>query len=258
MSLDEIQTVFRESIGDEVRLLPEGIDRYRVFTPFQFDDGDCLAIVLRSGPDGWLLTDEGHTFMHLTYWLDEADLRKGTRAMVIGNALTAFGVQDREGELVLPVPGQRFGDALFSYVQALLKISDVSFLTRERIRSTFLEDFRAFLEQHVPSGRLAFDWHDHAHDPEGNYVVDCRVNGMARPLFVFALPTDDKVQTATIAVLQHEKWGIPHRAVGIFENQEDINRKVLARFSDVCEKQFSSLSARDRIQRYLQDALAGG
>jgi hypothetical protein len=46
--------------------------------------------------------------------------------------------------------------------------------------------------------------------------------------------------------------------VGIFENQEDVNRKVLARFSDVCEKQFSSLSARDRIQRYFEDALAAG
>lgn len=258
MSVESIERVFRESIGDEVRLLPEGIERYRVFTPFQFDDGDCLSIVLKRGPAGWLLSDEGHTFMHLTYWLDEQDLRRGTRAAVISNALTAFSVEDREGELVLSVPGERFGDALFSFVQALLKITDVSFLSRERVRSTFLEDFRDFIEARVPATRRTFDWHDRQHDPEGNYVVDCRINGMARPLFVFALPTDDKVQTATISILQHEKWGIPLRAVGIFENQEDVNRKVLARFSDVCEKQFSSLSARDRIQRYFEDALAAG
>ena len=38
-----------------------------------------------------------------------------------------------------------------------------------------------------------------------------------------------------------EKWGIPFRSLAIFEDQESINRKVLARFSDVCEKQLEPL-----------------
>ena len=88
------------------------------------------------------------------------------------------------------------------------------------------------------------------------YTVDCRVNGMARPLFVFALPNDDRVRDSTIALLKFENWGIPHRSLAIFEDQESINRKALARFSDVCEKQFSSLGVnRDRIVRYLEDVL---
>ena len=50
-----------------------------------------------------------------------------------------------------------------------------------------------------------------------------------------------------------EKWDLKFRSLAIFEDQESINRKVLARFSDVCEKQFSSLTAnRDRITRFLQ------
>ena len=108
----------------------------------------------------------------------------------------------------------------------------------------------------VPEDRRTFDWNDPKHDPQSMYTVDCRVNGMARPLFIFALSNDDRVRDTTITLLQFEKWGMSQRSLGIFDDQESINRKVLARFSDVCEKQFSSLGAnRERITRYLEETL---
>src|SRR5690606_16523868 len=128
------------------------------------------------------------------------------------------------------VPDERYGDALYSFVQALLRITDVSYLSRERVRSTFMEDFWNLMTEEVPDERRQFDWHDPSRDPDANYVVDCRINGMERPLFVFALPSDDRVRDATIALLQFELWGVRNRSLAIFEDQEQINRKVLARF----------------------------
>jgi hypothetical protein len=253
MELETIIRDFKSKVCDQLRLVSEGEDRFRVLTPFLFEDGDHLAIVLKRESERWLLSDEGHTYMHLTYDLDEKDISKGTRQKIITNALTAFFVSDRNGELIAPITGDRYGDALYSFVQALLRIADVTYLSRERVRSTFLEDFREFIEKNVPKERRVFDWHDLERDPEGYYQVDCRIQqANGDPLFVYALPSDDKVRDATIGLLQYEKWGVPNRGVGVFENQEDINRKVLARFSDVCDKQFSNLvTNRDRLSRYL-------
>lgn len=256
MTTETIKQDFQQKVCAQVNLLPEGRMRYRVLTPFHFEDGDHLAIVLKQEAGQWVLTDEGHTYMHLTYDLDENSLHKGTRQQIISNALSTFTVEDRGGELRVPIVGDEYGNALYDFIQALLKISDISYLSRERVKSTFIEDFRSFVEEQVPAERRQFDWHHPKFDPEGSYPVDCYVNGMAKPLLIFALPNDNKTRDATITLLQVERWGIPFRSITIFENQEEISRKVLARFSDVSDKQYSSLAAnQERIGRYLQGIL---
>ena len=257
MPIESIERDFHEKVSVKIRLETEGLDRFRVFTPFLFEDGDHLVIVLKKEGERLVLSDEAHTYMHLTYDIDEKDLQGGTHQKIISNVLSTFQIEDRHGELLLDVPDDRYGDALYSFVQALLKISDVSYLSRVRVQSMFMEDFRSLISETVPADRRNFDWCDPQHDPQGIYAVDCRINGIPRPLFVHALPNDGRTRDATIALHQFEKWEIPFRSLAIFEDHESINRKVLARFSDVCEKQFSSLAPnRERITRFLTESIA--
>lgn len=255
MTVHSIEEEFRRKVCQEIGLVAEGLNRYVVLTPFTFDDGDHLSILLKQRDGGWYLTDEGHTFMHVSY--DEIDIEHGPRRRIVDTVLLSYGIRNEEGELKLFVEHEAYGDALYSFIQGLIKITDLSYLTRERVRSTFLDDLRTLLEEQVPESRRVFDYSDPRHDPQRKYVVDCRINGDRRPLFVFAILNDDRCRDATITCLQYERFGLQFVASGVFENQEEINRRVLARFSDVCEKQFPSLqSARERFQAYWK-GLAG-
>jgi hypothetical protein len=79
------------------------------------------------------------------------------------------------------------------------------------------------------------------------------------PIVLFILPTDKQVLNATINLLQHEKWGLHINSIGIFEKQEDISRKDLAKYSDVSGKQYSNYTGnRENLRATLVAAVAGG
>ncbi|NLW77594.1 MAG: DUF1828 domain-containing protein, partial [Methanomicrobiales archaeon] len=246
----------RQTVCHDLTLVPEGIERYRVFSPFMFHDGDHLALVLKREESGWVLSDEGHTMMHLSYRIEYKDLTQGKRGEIIDSVLSKYGIRDRDGEFICPIPDEQYGDALFQMVQGLLKVSDISFLSREHVRSTFRDDVLAYINA-LPglSGQVTWEWHDPIHDPEGMYPADGYFKELNEPIVLFLLQNDDRVRDATINLLQYEKWGVTVHSVAIFENQELINRKALAKLSDVCDKMFSNFTGnKDRIRQYLVHA----
>lgn len=118
--------------------------------------------------------------------------------------------------------------ALDSFVQALLKITDVTHLSLERVRSAFMGDFRALCEDFVPEERRTLDWRHAEYDLKGIYTVDCHLCGMPRLLFVHVLDNHLRARDATFSLHQFKTSGLSFRSLAIFEVQGWINRKVLA------------------------------
>ncbi len=262
MNTASIKEDFKRTVCAEIELEPEGIDRFVVLTPFRFEDGDHYNIVLKREGDRWVLTDEASTIMHLSYWMDDKALEEGTegnRKEIMDSSLAGYHVQNRGGELVIPVAESRFGDALFNFIQGLTKVNDISLLSREIVRSTFMEDLFEFLKQNVDKTRLAFNWKERERDPKGNYLVDCRINSMERPLLVFGVPNEAKANLAALSLRVFDSWEMQHQSLGVFEDQESLDPKPVARFTDAVGKTFSNLEGnKDAIRKYLNNALKVG
>lgn len=254
--LPDIENTLRDKISKEISLREEGVNRFRIFNPYEFDDGDHLSIFLKKENGNWKFTDEAHTIMHLSYDMDISALKKGNRQKIITNTISNFGLEENEGTLSIKIDNEDFGSAFYNFIHALIKITDLSYLSREFVRSTFYEDFRSLIIETIPENRLTFNYTHPDYDKEGKYVVDCRINGMPKPIFLFAVLNDSKCKDVMISMFQFERWRLKYHSVSIFEDQETINRRVLAQFSDIGEKQFSTLlSNKDRINTYLSEQI---
>jgi len=252
--MTEIAKRLKRQACEEIEVLPGGDDRFQVITPLAYDDGDLLPIILKRDNGGWILTDEGRSFMHLAYAVDEEEFFRDPRQAIIRRTLSAFQIENRRGELVLPINEDRYAEALYAFIHALLKIDDIRFLSRDRAAPTFYAEFRNFVETRVAPERLQRKWHHQQKDSAGLYVADYRINGRPRPLYLFGMASPDKVNVATIALHQYEDWGISGDAVGVFDNPERIPKRVQQRFTDVGARVFSSLGvAEERIGHEFPD-----
>ena len=241
----DIISDFKKKVCDQVTLEQDGVLRYYVNTPFTFDDGDAFTIILKNVSRKWLLTDEGHTLMHLSYWIESDLMEEGKRKELIEGIAETFHIVIEDGQLNLYIEEENFGNSLFSYIQALTKISDVDFLSVERTKSVFLEDFRRLLTDNFKEA-ARFDWTDAEKDEAGAYSVDCRLDTSSEPIFLYAVWNNERALNTTVSIMKYKNWGYDFNAIVVHEDLGELNKKNLYRIMDAADKQFPSFYGKEQ------------
>ena len=100
-------------------------------TPFCFPDGDRYSIYLVESPNGEIrLSDYGHTLMHISYEYDVDALYDGSRGVLREQIVRECALEENDGEFSVSVSADDIADVLFTFAQALTRIYDLTFLSR--------------------------------------------------------------------------------------------------------------------------------
>lgn len=117
-----IESELRGKIGEAFHILQEGLYRYRIFTPVQFNDGDHLAIVMKKIDDEWVLSDEGHTYMHLGYRVTSTTLDAIVNSTMVKDTLLKLSVENKDLEFIVKLETTQYAPAIHKLIHVLLSI----------------------------------------------------------------------------------------------------------------------------------------
>ena len=117
------QECFTGQITDKIRLKYDGEDRFRVNVPFYFSDGDSFVIVFKKMGGRWVISDEAHTRLHMSIFLDYPILDMPESQLFISSILVKHDVDSRNHELIRDVVDGKYADGLFDMIQAISEIS---------------------------------------------------------------------------------------------------------------------------------------
>ena len=120
-----------------VREVPAGLTVSAMFEGF---DGDRLGCLIEQTGTGWRLSDDGTFLGDLEAY--GVDIRKGGRSEFLARTLRVVGgrVDHDTLQIIADLDQEPTPVEVLEFLTALSRAQDITFWTRERIRSTFRKD----------------------------------------------------------------------------------------------------------------------
>lgn len=188
--LDLMEKGLRTSLSFENR----GLDRYLIHTGYRLYDGDELHIVLKKDSGEWILSDEGHTMMWLSY--EDYNLTD-SRTSTLNKTLASNCAELVDGRIIIRCEGREPSACLQSMVQALLQTADLIYLNKQTIRSTYQEDVRSMLTEQL--GELC-KFNERIVKGNEEYVIDAVIDAKC-PIYVFFVSNRERCKDALVTML---------------------------------------------------------
>lgn len=241
---DAMVESMKKGICSKVFLEPKGIDRYLIHTGFTFQDGDELHIVLKKRDGKWIITDDAHTLMWLSY--EDFNL-SDTRKAILEVTLSSNNVSFEDGRIYIDCTGKDMGQCLMSMIQAILQTADLLYLARNNVRNTYTDDVKELMKEML-GDRCVFDKHI-THDGE-DYLVDVYVDAPT-PLYVFSISNNDRCKDAIITILSlsHEA-DMDFTSLTFVDQTANLGKENLIKLTNRTDKLLYN-TPKDELHRFL-------
>lgn len=192
--------------------------------------------------------------MHISYENDIDRFFEGTRNVLMEQAIAQQRVEydPDKGSFFVDASMEHLADAVFRLGQAITRVYDLTFLNRSHVASTFYDDLQERIRSVIAEERIKRDYSVPGLPGAENYPVDFYIEtGRQTPLFLYGVPSRDKARLVTIFLQYLIQNNVDFDSLIVFDNQEDIPRRDLARLSNVGGEMIASLNAEDDFRRKL-------
>lgn len=228
----------------------------RLSLPMYEADGDAVTLWLRPAMGGWVIADNGTTYMRLSYDMDLDLLESPQRAKVLETILRESGISDEGGNLMMEVMEDDLGSSLFTFGQAITRISDIRLWNKTRVASTFYDDLAHELKRIAGSENVHPDYLVPGLDSAADYPIDFYLGGGVSPLYVFGIPNGDKAKLATIILQRLASIGHQFESLIVPSDITAIPQKDFRRLMNAANDMVDSVTAKEPLERKIRHRLA--
>jgi hypothetical protein len=214
--------------GLSMREVPIG---YAIATPFEGPDGDKISLYMRKSSDApghVRFEDDGGTIASLE--ADGISLSSETRADTLSMLLRQYDAYFDETALVLHTDyfdEQRAPANFAKFMALMLRVQDLRFLSRDRVRETFKDDVRTFVERHF-QGKVTITEDENPNEVLKDYVADFVLRSTdGSTLAIYATSTENKALEALLLWQELTRQGIGNvRSMALLEQAKPAALKA--------------------------------
>lgn len=254
MNEENVLKILLKSFGDHISIKMIRPNTFQIFIPFYHNDGDMIEVFLHCiNKTNWTVGDFGVTLMRLSY---DTNVDTEANKRILKQIVSDYGIAvDERGRLSLKVKNVNdpFPD-IMEMITVIIKVSDINLLKKEQVKSAFYAQFDKFVYSELKEFEFQKNY-KLAFDAKWLYEIPyIKIVQKKAPIFLLPIVGDQKCQDYTMILMQCKINAYKNKPISIFEDQSNVWRKTLARFSDIADKQFSALIGNSKeIKNYISD-----
>lgn len=261
MNIQSFNRKLQDALGANIRVHQRSDGFVMLENLFKFPDGDHFPIYVSETKNGNIvLSDQGHTLMHISYEHDIDSFYKDPRKeSLLKQIVLESKIKEKSGVFSVESKPDDIVEAIFRFGQSLTKIYDITFLKRESTATqcNFYEQLEAVMSYVSNSVEVSKDYIPVEFSEKKNYMVDYRFNGKDnRSVFVYGIHNRNKAQRTTITLSQFLLNDVSFTSILVLKDETVIPKIDLGFLRDAAGSDPLNIRQKDTIQKKIEQLVA--